>query len=308
MNWLFLIIALCFLIGFTVGIIRGAVKIAVSLLTTVITFVVVFFATPYVSKAINSVTPIQEVAETKIESMIQGMMLGAAGDSLEAMEGDPDRVRSALAAAGIGEDQLNSLGITVEDIAEGRITGEDLADMGISRNILDGAGSGEAGEAEAEETAGADIPRDMQIAAIEGADIPEVFKNLLLVNNNSAIYEKLGVTSFAAFVAKYMAKVVVNVAAFLLTLIVVTIVLRAIIFSLNVIADLPVFGFVNRLAGGALGLIGVLIVVWVVFVVITMLYTTEIGKEMFGLIESNAVLTAIYEHNPIMRLATAVQW
>lgn len=306
MNWLFLVIALCFLIGLVIGLIRGAIKIAVSLLTTIITFVLVFFATPYVSKAITSATPIQEVAETKIESILQGMMISAAGETLEEAAGNPNTIRSALQAAGIGEEQLNSLGITIEDIAEGRISTEDLAGMGISRNVLDGLGN--AAEDILEEAEGIDIPRDMQIAVIEGADIPEVFKNLLLVNNNSAIYEKLGVNNFAAFVAKYMARVIVNVTAFLLAFVVVSIVLRAIIFSLNVIAELPVFGFVNRLAGGVLGMIGVLILVWVAFVIITMLYTTEFGREMFELIQSNVILSAIYEHNPIMRMATAVQW
>ena len=306
MNWLFLVIALCFLIGLVIGLIRGAIKIAVSLLTTIITFVLVFFATPYVSKAITSATPIQEVAETKIESILQGMMISAAGETLEEAAGNPNTIRSALQAAGIGEEQLNSLGITIEDIAEGRISTEDLAGMGISRNVLDGLGN--AAEDILEEAEGIDIPRDMQIAVIEGADIPEVFKNLLLVNNNSAIYEKLGVNNFAAIVAKYMARVIVNVTAFLLAFVVVSIVLRAIIFSLNVIAELPVFGFVNRLAGGVLGMIGVLILVWVAFVIITMLYTTEFGREMFELIQSNVILSAIYEHNPIMRMATAVQW
>lgn len=306
MNWLFLVIALCFLIGMIIGLIRGAIKIAVSLLTTIITFILVFFATPYVSKAITSATPIQEVAETKIESILQSMMISAAGESLESAAGNPSTIRSALQAAGIGEEQLNSLGITIEDIAEGRISTEDLAGMGISRNILDGLGN--AAEDMLEEAEEVDLPRDMQIAVIEGADIPEVFKNLLLVNNNSAIYEKLGVTNFAAFVAKYMARVIVNVTAFLLAFVVVSIVLRAIIFSLNVIAELPVFGFVNRLSGGVLGMIGVLILVWVAFVIITMLYTTEIGREMFEMIQSNVILSAIYEHNPIMRMATAVQW
>ena len=73
MNWLFCIIVISFLIGLIVGIIRGAVKIAVSLFATLITFLLVFFATPYVCKGITSVTPIQEVVETKIESMINGI-------------------------------------------------------------------------------------------------------------------------------------------------------------------------------------------------------------------------------------------
>lgn len=305
MNWLLCIIGISFLIGFIIGIIRGAIKIAVSLLATAVTFLVVFFATPYVCKGITAVTPLQEVAETKIESMITEMVTSAAAEQTGIGSGNVAAVRNALKAAGIGDEQLGALGITVEDIANGKISSNDLAEKGISRNILDGLNNIEGETAEALESA--DIPRDMQIAAIEGADIPQVFKTILLTNNNSKIYDKLGVTSFASYIAKYMAKLVVNIAAFILTLIVVTIVLRAIIFSLNVIADLPGFGFMNRLAGGALGIVGVLILVWVAFVIITLLYTTEIGKEMFEMIQANSLLSLIYEYNPIMRLATTLR-
>lgn len=305
MNWLFIIIGIGFLIGLIVGIARGAIKIAVSLLATIVTFVLVFFATPYVSKGISAATPIQDVAETKIESLIAGMVTNTVEEQVGVGSGNLEVIRNALSAAGIREEQLNMLGITVEDIAEGKISTDDLAAMGISRNILDGLSNAESEIAE--ELEEADIPRDMQIAAIEGADIPEVFKNLLLTNNNSEIYEKLGVTNFASYVARYMAKIVVNIVAFLLTLIVVTIILRAVIFSLNVVSDLPVLGLINRLAGGVLGMVGVLIIVWVVFVIITMLYTTAIGKEMFDMIQSNEVLSMIYDYNPIMKLATTLR-
>ncbi len=305
MNWLLSIIGISFLIGLIVGIMRGAVKIAVSLLATLITFVLVFFLTPYVSKGITALTPIQEVVETKTESVIAGMVTDAVTEQTGVGSGDAAAIRNALSAAGIKDEQLGKFGITVEDIVEGKISGNELAEMGISRNILDGLKNKEGGTDETAEAV--DIPRDMQIAAIEGADIPQVFKNLLLTNNNSKIYDKLGVTNFAAYIAKYTAQVVVNITAFLLTFIVVSIILRAIIFSLNVIADLPGFGLMNRLAGGALGMLGVLILVWVVFVMITLLYTTEIGKEMFEMIQSNRMLSVIYEHNPIMKLATTLR-
>lgn len=305
MNWLFCIIGISFLIGLIIGIIRGGIKIAVSLLATLVTFLLVFFATPYVSRGITAVTPIQEVVETKIESMITGMVANAAVEKTGIGSGDVEAVRRVLGAAGISEEELGVLGITVEDIAEGRIGSSDLADLGISRNILDGIKNMGVEEKAAEALEHVEIPRDMQIAAIEGADLPQVFKNLLLINNNSEIYEKLGVTSFASYIATYMAKVVVNIVAFILTLVVVTIILRAIIFSLNIIADLPVFGFMNRLAGGALGVIGVLIIVWVAFVIISLLYTTDIGKEMFEMIQTNRILSIIYDYNPVMKLATS---
>ncbi len=301
-NWLVIVVAGAFLLGLIIGIARGAIKITVSLLATVVTFVLVFFLTPYVSKGITKVTPAQDVLETKIESTIAGMVLG---DSEEGGTNKEDQIRNALKAAGVDEDRLNELGITVEDIANGNISKNDLAEMGISRNILDGINQNTDNAAEA--LTDAEIPRDMQISAIENADMPSVFKNLLLTNNNSEIYDKLGVTGFVSYVATYMAKLIINVAAFLLTFIVVSIILRAIIFSLNVVSELPVVGLVNRLAGGVLGMLMVLVVVWLVFLVITMLYTTGIGKSMIAMIQENEFLKTIYEYNPVLKLATSMK-
>lgn len=305
MNWLEAGVAAVFLIGLIAGIAKGAVKIAVSLLATVVTFVIVFFATPYVSRAISTATPIQDVIETKIESMMTGTVTGS-GDGQT--EGDSRRealIRNALNAAGIDDEKLDELGITVADIASGKVSTDDLAEMGISKKLLDGINQAE--EQASEETENTEISRDAQIAAIQGADIPAVFKELLLTNNNNEIYGKLGVASFPAYVAAYLAKLAVNVVAFLLTLLVVTILLRAVVFSLNVVADLPGVGVVNRLAGGMLGLVAALLVVWVFFLVVTMLYVTGIGKELFGMIQENEILSLIYAYNPVLKLATSMR-
>ena len=302
-NWLVAVVAGAFLLGLIIGIARGAIKITVSLLATIVTFVLVFFLTPYVSKGITKMTPAQDVLETKIESTIAGMVMG---DSEEGGTNKEDQIRSALKAAGVDEDRLNELGITVEDIANGSISKNDLAEMGISRNILDGINQQSADNG-TEPLENIEIPRDMQISAIENADIPSVFKNLLLTNNNNEIYDKLGVTGFVSYVSAYMAKLIINVAAFLLTFIVVSIMLRAIIFSLNVVSELPVVGLVNRLAGGVLGMLMVLIIVWLVFLVITMLYTTGIGKSMIAMIQENEFLKTIYEYNPVLKLATSMK-
>ena len=232
-NWLVAVVAGAFLLGLIIGIARGAIKITVSILATIVTFVLVFFLTPYVSKGITKMTPAQDVLETKIESTIAGMVMG---DSEEGGTNKEDQIRNALKAAGVDEDRLNELGITVEDIANGDISKNDLAEMGISRNILDGINQQSADNG-TESPENIEIPRDMQISAIENADIPSVFKNLLLTNNNSEIYDKLGVTGFVSYVSAYMAKLIINVAAFLLTFIVVSIILRAIIFSLNVVSE-----------------------------------------------------------------------
>ena len=152
-----------------------------------------------------------------------------------------------------------------------------------------------------------DVPKDVQISAIEKAQLPEVFKSLLISNNNAAIYEDLGVDSFVGYVASFLASLILNIISFLLTFIVITIVLRAVLFSLNVIEDLPALGIFNRIAGGFLGMAGVLIIVWVAFVLITLLYALGVGKGVFDLIQNDDILSFIYDLNPVMKLATTIR-
>ena len=150
----------------------------------------------------------------------------------------------------------------------------------------------------------AEIPRDVQISAIEAADLPDVFKNLLTENNNSEMYQRLGAETFAEYVGNFLAELILNILAFLGSFILITIVIRAIVFALDIVSNLPVLGALNRIAGGIVGLAGALVIVWTAFVVITLLYVTSVGKELYHMIETDVFLNALYQHNPIMGIAT----
>lgn len=302
MDFVVLGIGLIFLICVIVGIYKGAIKIAVSLVTTLLTLVIVFFATPFVADLIESKTPV----DSMIKDQVMKTMASVASEQLAgAREGgiDAEDVRKALEAAGVSEEKLEEYGISIDDIVNGEISSEQLAEYGISKNVLAGLGAeGSAGIEEALENA--DIPKDLQIKAIEMAELPEVFKSLLSDNNNDVIYEKLGVKTFAEYVGEFLSKLIIHIVAFLCTFLLVTIVLRAIIFALDIVSELPVLGFFNRLAGGVVGAAGGLIIIWLFFVAITLLYVTAFGREIYQVIQENAILNMLYENNPLMKLAT----
>lgn len=300
MNWLVIVISAIFLICIVVGICKGAIKIAVSLVTTIVTLVIVFFATPYVAKGITNLTPMDEMIKNQV---VSAMTTAAATQIAEGGGMTQEGVKRALDAAGVSEDMLAQYGVTIDDIVQGRISSEDLAQYGISSNVLDGLNATQQSTIE-DALNEAEIPRDMQMAAIERADLPDVFKDLLSVNNNSEIYEELGVDTFAQYVGNYLAKLIINIVAFLCTFIIVTIILRAIVFALDIVSELPVLGIINRLLGGVIGLLGALIITWLIFIFITLLYTMPVGKEVYQMIQSNAALKLLYEYNPIMNLVT----
>ncbi len=304
MNWVIIATGLIFLICVVVGLYRGAVKIAVSLAATIVTFILVFFLTPYVSQGIMAVTPLDEMIESQAEQSIMGMASSVLqGDEGEGGSGlTVENVRRVLESAGITEAQLNAAGITVEDIVNGNVTSDELAQYGISSSLLDGLQGSSEAESILEDV---EIPRDTQIAAIEGADIPGVFKALLLNNNNSETYDELGVDNFIQYISAYATRLIINILSFILTFVVVTVVMRAVIFALDIVANLPVLGFFNRLGGALLGAAGGLIIVWILFMLITMLYTTSLGRESYDVIQGNDILRVIYEYNPVLKMAVS---
>ncbi len=306
MNVLLGIVGAVFLIGFFIGVYRGAIRIAVSIATTIVTLVVVCFASPYVAELVENYTPINEVIEEKVSSAITTAALTQLNGSQENVSTSVgltrERVEKVLKAAGVDEEDLAEHGISIDDIVNGNVTSQDLAKYGISSSVLGGV-SGSSTDSDSTSLSDINIPSDIQGQAIEEADMPQIFKNLLQKNNNSDTYAELGVKSFAEYVGKYLSNLIIYLVSYIVTFLLVTLILRAIIFSLDIVADLPVLGFVNRLAGGVIGVLCAAIVIWIVFIIITLLYTTEAGKALYDAIQADPYLKALYDFNPILNIA-----
>lgn len=151
-----------------------------------------------------------------------------------------------------------------------------------------------------------DLTREQQISLIEGADVPEIFRKILLDNNNSEIYEALGVTTFVEYTYKYLAKLIADIIAFLLTFLVITIVARIATYVLGIIGKLPIIGGINRFAGGVLGVATGLILTWTLFIVITLLYKTDFAITCFQNIEDSIILKLLYDNNVLMNYITGL--
>lgn len=177
---------------------------------------------------------------------------------------------------------------------------DDLDLTGTPLEGIDLEQSGLSAEEIKEALGNVEIPKNVQIQAIENAELPGIFKEMLLNNNNSEVYSSLGVTTFPEYVGAFLAKVIINMVAFLITFILVTIVVRTAIFALDVIADLPVLGGVNRLVGAFVGLATALIIMWIFCIIITLLYTTSVGQICFAYIADSKILTFIYNNNYIL--------
>lgn len=151
-----------------------------------------------------------------------------------------------------------------------------------------------------------EIPRNDQIEFIENSKLPEAFKELLLSNNNGEVYAVLGVNTFMEYMVKYLTKLIMDILSFVITFIIVNIAVRLLIFALDFVADLPMLGILNRLSGMVVGSVLALIVVWLMFVVVTLLYSTKLGEVLMQMIAQDKYLQFLYDVNPIMKMMTTL--
>ncbi|MBQ2921687.1 MAG: CvpA family protein [Tyzzerella sp.] len=155
-----------------------------------------------------------------------------------------------------------------------------------------------------EEALQTEIPREQQISMIEGAAIPEVIQKMLLENNNNEVYTALGVQTFGEYIGAYVAKVIADILAFLITFVVVFIIVRVALGMLNILDKIPLVGGANHLVGGLFGAgIGILII-WILFIVITLLYNTSFGMACMKGISESEILTKLYDSNILMKYIT----
>ena len=146
-----------------------------------------------------------------------------------------------------------------------------------------------------------DVKTD-QVQIIEHMELPENIKEMLLENNNTEAYHVLEVSGFHEYVGAYLAGLIINALAYLISFVVVWAAIRAILLAMDVVTKLPILHGINRLAGGALGVVYGVVLVWIAFLLVTILCNGNIGKQFFALINENQFLMFLYNQNIIMKI------
>ena len=171
------------------------------------------------------------------------------------------------------------------------------------KSKIEGLYEGE-GDASTEILSVIESSKDEQIAAIEAADLPSVIREMLLENNNVEVYQALGVTTFVDYVGAYITKLISDIIAFLVTWIAVFIIAQVLMGVIGFIGKIPVVGGVNKIAGAAVGAGIGLIIVWILFILVTLLYNTAMGQACMADIGESRILTKLYNENILMKFIT----
>jgi len=265
-NWLVIIIIVLVLIGATIGSLRGALKMGVTLLSTVITVALMIFLTPIIGGLIHDHTPLgRQVEERALELFIPELTY----EDMRRFE----HILEGTALEGLSEEQW-------EEVSE-----LELQRVGITEELI----IEQMGE----------LPRDAQTAILEQAPIPEFLRNELIENNNPVIYNLLGVRTFPEYIASKLARMTIYTVAFLISFFISILVVLALLGAVEIIGELPVTGIINRIGGAIVGGGLAIVVIWLLFLVLSILYTSFIGLVLYEHIARSELLTMLYENNMI---------
>lgn len=134
---------------------------------------------------------------------------------------------------------------------------------------------------------------------IAGIELPREWQEIITqkaaqatdgVLEQSGIYQEIG---------NYVAGIIINMIACVLTFIIVLLILRILVNVLDLVAKLPVLSAMNRLGGVVAGAAEGILIVWLIFFVITLCKSSEMCQGLLNDINQSAFLKLIYENNLI---------
>lgn len=140
-----------------------------------------------------------------------------------------------------------------------------------------------------------------QESLIDGLPLPEIFKESLIEDNTAETYLDFQAENFKQYVCRRITNVIINAIAFVVTLAVAIIALIVLCATLNLIAKLPILHQINTAAGLAAGLAEGLLLVWILFVVVTMFAGSAFGQNALAMIAENPLLDFIYKNNLVSK-------
>lgn len=144
------------------------------------------------------------------------------------------------------------------------------------------------------------------MAFIDHLELPESIKNALkdsMAENlkekemDLSIHMEEWLDVLEAYICESLTEVILNAIGFFITFIAASAGLAVLCFVLNIISRLPVLHQINTFAGVAFGALEGLMLLWIVFIVVTMFASTEFGQESMKLISENELLSFLYDTN-----------
>ena len=136
-----------------------------------------------------------------------------------------------------------------------------------------------------------------QIRSMERADMPDIYKEAMITNNNYEVYQKLEVENFMEYTGKFQTYMSIRFILFLIFCVVIWLVLNMVIYSSGIYDRLKSDASLNRIMGIMIGAGIGMALVWISFCVIIVLYYSDAGRYCYACIHSSRILELLYDKN-----------
>lgn len=148
------------------------------------------------------------------------------------------------------------------------------------------------------------------LAFIENLELPSSIKDTIKDSLINTMKEKKEVAadfvgdkldSLEIYICELFTDIILNALGFFITFILAAVGMAVLCFVLDLLSKLPVLHQINTLAGVAIGALEGLVILWIVFIVITMLGSTEFGQNCLTMIGESKILSFLYDSNVLSK-------
>ena len=108
--------------------------------------------------------------------------------------------------------------------------------------------------------------------------------------------------SLEKYICELLTNIILNALGFFITFIVAAVGIAVLCFVLDLLSKLPVLHQINTVAGVAMGALEGLVILWIVFIVITMLSSTGFGQACMTMISESKILSFLYDSNILSKI------
>lgn len=279
MSWIMIAVIALFAVCGYMGWKKGIVQIVVSIATLVVTLLASAIIAPVVCKGLAASTDIDEGIQ---EIVYKIMMEHESSSDKTEVNSVPEETQLSKDIESIETDKDNPL-----DYA--KKLGDNSAEISqYATQLINRLGM-------------VDTVKKPMLEFVSEQNIKKIVNNndIVKIINRTDGSVKSVVVSIAA---TKLAGIIFSAIVYAVVFIVIFVGIRVLIAATNLITRLPVIRQANKLGGLILGLVEGLIAVWLLFVVITACGSMEWAYSVLTDIESNKVLTFLYDTDIILKL------
>ena len=282
---------------------QGLVRQLSGVLAVVIAAVLVNFMLPYVTQAIRERTPVYQLIVNQCEKAVGSQLAKSISDeAAEAVSSEQlsrDQIRAYMDQYGLQGSRIDAM--SDEQLSE-YVNGplKEYIEQTLGLEFSGGFSATGAVVSNALDS----LTKIEQTKLIRDLPVPGFLQKMMVNYNNSEGYKRLGVKDFAGYLIHFIANILLNILSFIVTMLVTWAVARIILLSARLFSGLPLVHAADRVGGMLLGALKGIFVVWIFFLLLSILSGTQIGMKLLDMVYSSALLRPIYESNAFMRIVS----